>query len=55
MLMIIAASILLAGCPAPKGPKPPPAWTPKERISEEPAPMVASVSTEQVEAKSTAN
>jgi hypothetical protein len=44
LLIIVAASGLLAGCPGPKGPTPPPAYVPKERISEEPAPLVAEAS-----------
>ena len=41
LLIIVASSVLLAGCPGPKGPTPPPAYVPKERITEEPAPLVA--------------
>jgi hypothetical protein len=45
LLIIVASSVLLAGCPGPKGPTPPPAYAPKERITEEPAPLVADAST----------
>lgn len=41
LLIVVASSVLLAGCPGPKGPTPPPAYVPKERITEEPAPLVA--------------
>jgi hypothetical protein len=44
LLIIVAASGLLAGCPGPKGPTPPPAYVPKERLTEEPAPQVAQAS-----------
>jgi hypothetical protein len=55
MLILAASTVLLAGCPGPKGPTPPPAYVPKERITEDPAPIVASVSEEQTSAKSTSN
>jgi hypothetical protein len=54
LLIIVASSVLLAGCPGPKGPTPPPAYVPKERITEEPAPLVAeSAATAEAPAKST--
>jgi hypothetical protein len=56
LLIVAASSVLLAGCPGPKGPTPPPAYVPKERITEEPAPLVAdSAATAEAPAKATAN
>jgi hypothetical protein len=56
LLIIVTSSILLAGCPGPKGPTPPPAYVPKERITEEPAPLVADASASvEAPAKATSN
>jgi hypothetical protein len=55
MLMLAASTVLLAGCPGPKGPTPPPAYVPKERITEDPAPLVAAASDEKSPTSSTSN